>query len=150
MTTNGVHVTVLLSGVAEYERLEPARWIMDTVTVTGDTTEMTIDMKVINCESNIPKMTFARTATSVTVTRDSRASPPVTGTYDLNYNGHTLTNIAVDIEAEDLKARLETIPGIGQVKVTRSGSCSAYSWDVEFVEGAPGDHDNMTVSKVHL
>ncbi|XP_072562121.1 PKHD1 like 1, tandem duplicate 1 [Paramormyrops kingsleyae] len=69
---------------------------------------------------------------SVTVTRLSRASPPLSGTFDLEINGNRLQGLAVDVTAEDLRYAMQGVPAAGQLQVTHSGSCHSYDWQVEW------------------
>ncbi|KAG9339164.1 hypothetical protein JZ751_024022 [Albula glossodonta] len=75
---------------------------------------------------------FSEGMVGVTVTRTQRASPPLTGTFDAEIYGKHIEGLAVDITAEDLQYTLQGIPEMGQVQVSRSGSCKGYNWRVEW------------------
>ncbi|XP_041477742.1 fibrocystin-L-like isoform X1 [Lytechinus variegatus] len=68
----------------------------------------------------------------VAVDRVQAATPPVTGTFDLEFDGKIARGFRALVTGEALKQRLEVELMTGFVKVTRLGFCSAYSWQVEF------------------
>ncbi|XP_072177767.1 fibrocystin-L-like [Diadema setosum] len=71
---------------------------------------------------------------SVVVERESYATPPMQGTFDLSFGDRTSKDIPADVSESQLKSRLEVDLLTGFVQVLRFGSCSAYSWDVEFTQ----------------
>nr|XP_054765682.1 fibrocystin-L-like [Lytechinus pictus] len=68
----------------------------------------------------------------VAVDRVQAATPPVTGTFDLEFDGKIARGFRALVTGEALKQRLEVELMTGFVKVTRLGFCSAYSWQIEF------------------
>jgi len=80
--------------------------------------------------------------------RVSAASPPVTGHFDLAWNGHTLGQLAANLSAGDLALLLESIPGFGRNQVTRSKDCAGFKWRVRWENG--GDKLPLTVARHSL
>ncbi|XP_052063080.1 fibrocystin-L-like [Mytilus californianus] len=74
----------------------------------------------------------------VAVSRTTEASPPLTGTYDVEFNGETVTGIDYSLENEVLADVLETIPGIGNLDIQRSGDCANFKYDITYLS-RPGD-----------
>ncbi|XP_073714530.1 fibrocystin-L [Misgurnus anguillicaudatus] len=66
----------------------------------------------------------------ITITRLYKASPPLTGTFDVLIFGQRVEGLPVDINAVDLKYALQRIPELGQLDVQRSGDCRGYRWDI--------------------
>ncbi|KAI8520672.1 Fibrocystin-L [Branchiostoma belcheri] len=120
------------------------------VSKTAEESVYNITFVPYNCGHNFPLMevrsatksgnrnrktyTFPSTGTSsqILIEREWGATPPITGTLDLSYKGASVTGIASDISASDLKAQLLTI-GTGEVSVEREGSCSGYTWTVDWL-----------------
>ncbi|XP_041664378.1 fibrocystin-L-like [Cheilinus undulatus] len=75
---------------------------------------------------------------TVTVTRKSRASAPLTGNFDLEIYGGVAAGLPVNISAEDMKYALQGIPGMGEVTVKWLGDCRRPHWRVEWLTN-PGD-----------
>uniref|UniRef100_A0A8D3DR72 PKHD1 like 1, tandem duplicate 2 n=1 Tax=Scophthalmus maximus TaxID=52904 RepID=A0A8D3DR72_SCOMX len=88
---------------------------------------------------------FREGAATVTVTRPHRATPPLNGTFDVEIFGGRAEGLSVDIGEGDLKYALEGISGMGQVSVTKQGSCRRPKWRVEFLT-KPGDQPLMQVN----
>ncbi|XP_076109510.1 fibrocystin-L-like [Mytilus galloprovincialis] len=74
----------------------------------------------------------------VAVSRTTEASPPLTGTYNVEFNGETVSGIDYSLENELLADELETMPGIGNLGVKRSGDCANFQYDITFLS-RPGD-----------
>lgn len=89
---------------------------------------------------------------------------PLFGSFTLSFNGATSNAIDVDATAEELKADLESLPGIGSISVTKSeiglctndsGSnllnqktCGSNVWIVTF--GGDGIGCHPTLSLIHI
>uniref|UniRef100_UPI003AACF14E PKHD1 like 1, tandem duplicate 1 n=1 Tax=Centroberyx gerrardi TaxID=166262 RepID=UPI003AACF14E len=84
-------------------------------------------------------------AVTVTVSRRHRASPPLNGTFDVEIYGSRAEGLSVDISEDDLKFALEGIPGMGQVRVRKEGSCRRPKWKVKWLT-KPGDQPLMQVN----
>nr|XP_055075128.1 fibrocystin-L-like [Misgurnus anguillicaudatus] len=72
----------------------------------------------------------------ITITRLYKASPPLTGTFDVLIFGQRVEGLPVDINAVDLKYALQRIPELGQLDVQRSGDCRGYRWDIRWLSVA--------------
>ncbi|XP_076610974.1 PKHD1 like 1, tandem duplicate 1 [Chaetodon auriga] len=88
---------------------------------------------------------FREGAATVTITRPHRATPPLNGTFDLEIYGGRAEDLSVDISEEDLKYALEGIAGMGQVSVSKQGSCRRPKWKVEWLT-KPGDQPLIQVN----
>ncbi|XP_072034192.1 fibrocystin-L-like [Amphiura filiformis] len=64
------------------------------------------------------------------VKRLESASPPVTGSFTLKWNGKQV-QVPANADAKKMKRQIERL-GTGIVAVVRSGQCSGYAWDVEW------------------
>ena len=53
------------AGLVAYERLVPDQWFMDTVTVSGDSSEYDISFTILNCEHDLPLLAVANARVSV-------------------------------------------------------------------------------------
>ncbi|XP_061597205.1 fibrocystin-L-like isoform X1 [Cololabis saira] len=87
---------------------------------------------------------FSAGDASVNVSRPFRATPPLNGTFDVEFNGGRAEGLSVDISEEDLKFALEGIAGMGQVQVKQQGSCRRPKWRVEWLT-KPGDQPLMKI-----
>ncbi|XP_056153970.1 fibrocystin-L-like [Lampris incognitus] len=88
---------------------------------------------------------FREGATTVTITRPHRATPPLNGTFDVEIYGGRVEGLSVDISEADLKYALEGIPGMGQVQVTQQGDCRHPKWRVKWLT-KPGDQPLMKIN----
>ncbi|XP_065144791.1 fibrocystin-L-like [Paramisgurnus dabryanus] len=70
---------------------------------------------------------------TVTINRLYKASPPLTGTFDVLIFGQRVEGLPIDISAADLKYALQRIPELGQLDVERSGDCRGYRWDIRWL-----------------
>ncbi|MEQ2207471.1 hypothetical protein XENOCAPTIV_012908, partial [Xenoophorus captivus] len=87
---------------------------------------------------------FVNRAAAVTVTRPHRATPPLSGTFDVEIYGGRAEGLSVNISKEDLKYALEGISGMGQVNVEDLGTCRLPSWSVTWLT-KPGAQPLMKV-----
>ncbi|KAM9385916.1 fibrocystin-L-like isoform 2-T2 [Pholidichthys leucotaenia] len=83
-------------------------------------------------------------AATVTIARPHRASPPLSGTFDVKIYGSQAEGLSVAISEEDLKYALEGIPGMGTVGVQWTGTCRSPEWKVEWLT-KPGDQPLIQV-----
>ncbi|XP_058475058.1 PKHD1 like 1, tandem duplicate 1 [Solea solea] len=86
---------------------------------------------------------------TVTVTRPHRASPALTGTFDVEIYGGRAEGLSVDISETDLKYALEGIAGMGQLKVQWQGTCRKPKWRVEWLTN-PGDHPLFQIDSTSI
>ncbi|XP_078254550.1 PKHD1 like 1, tandem duplicate 1 [Rhinoraja longicauda] len=120
----------------------------------SSTNEYEITMVPFNCSFNIPllEIGFAQLQSNVTkneytfrgitwpkgslirVRRIQAASPPITGTLDIEIFGRQLKGLPVSASALEMQYTLQSIPEIGSVSVQRSGRCSAYNWNVKWLK----------------
>ena len=107
----------------------------------------TVSYTALHCGYNIPLISSSQP--NVCVSRILAGTRPVTGTFDLTFNGQTIYNISVDVTGSGMEALLqEYLPAEGKVEVTPTESCSAPSWNVKWAKG--GDLPLMTVDYSRL
>ncbi|CAJ1082786.1 fibrocystin-L-like [Xyrichtys novacula] len=70
---------------------------------------------------------------SIRVSRNHRATPRLSGTFDLGFQDSWVKDLSVDISAEDLTYVLQGIKGMGQVSVSKQGSCSRPLWRIKWL-----------------
>ncbi|XP_078542272.1 fibrocystin-L-like [Lissotriton helveticus] len=70
----------------------------------------------------------------ITVKRIQAASPPINGTFDIEAYGSIIRGLRVDIAAVDLQFALQSIPEMGQVRVSEwYGRCTGYGRQIEWL-----------------
>ena len=82
------------------------------------------------------------------MTKVSAASPAVSGTFGLTWDGTTLNSIASDISAAELSTLFKTIPSFGNAQVIRVGDCAGYKWTVKWLAG--GDKSDISIATQNL
>ncbi|XP_051729532.1 LOW QUALITY PROTEIN: fibrocystin-L-like [Ctenopharyngodon idella] len=82
---------------------------------------------------------------TVTIMRPQKASPPLTGTFDVEFLARRVEGLAVDISAADLQYTLQGIPELGQLQVQRSGDCRGYSWNIQWLT-IPGNQPLLKIN----
>uniref|UniRef100_A0A3B5MPL8 G8 domain-containing protein n=1 Tax=Xiphophorus couchianus TaxID=32473 RepID=A0A3B5MPL8_9TELE len=89
----------------------------------------------LDCAFDFPLMeiSFMQVCATVTVTRPHRATPPLSGTFDVEMYSGRAEGLPVDVSAEDLKFALQGVPGVGQVKVEDLGTCRLPEWRVTWL-----------------
>ncbi|KAJ8389418.1 hypothetical protein AAFF_G00119560 [Aldrovandia affinis] len=92
---------------------------------------------------------FSEGWVGVTVTRVQRASPPLTGTFDIEIYGKRIEGVPVNITAEDLQYTLQGVPEMGQLKVLSWGNCKTRDWRVQWLAN-PGAQPLMQASLQHF
>uniref|UniRef100_UPI00398F2CC2 PKHD1 like 1, tandem duplicate 1 n=1 Tax=Pristiophorus japonicus TaxID=55135 RepID=UPI00398F2CC2 len=128
-----------------------------------------VTMVPFNCSYNIPllEVGFAQAVSNGTkdesahrgstwpegsvlrVRRIEAATPPVTGTLDIEVFGRSLKGLPVDSTASEMQYALQTIPEIGTVSVTRTGSCSVYQWVVKWLSKA-GNQPTLQINDTNV
>ena len=91
-----------------------------------------------NCSDNLNPITIMHsfsTDSDPTILQSLVASPSVTGGFNLQWNGETLTNIVSDVSVNDLITLLQSIDGFGNAAVTRAGDCAGYTYTVKWLAG---------------
>jgi len=63
----------------------------------------------------------------------AESSPPVTGTFDVSWNGSTISGIKADASENDLANLLQSQTGFLTVKRTKD--CAGFKWNVKWVNG---------------
>lgn len=104
-----------------------------------------------NCSYNLNLFTLMNSFNSSNgpaIRQSTAASPPVTGSFDLAWNGTTLSNIQANVEENDLSALFKSIPEFGNVEVTRSKDCSGYKWTIKWLSG--GDKPAVSIASTNL
>lgn len=105
-----------------------------------------VKFTVHNCGFGMPLLNIVGNSTTVEVEQEAVGSPPVTGTFDLSFQGNTINNISVDVTNDRMKEILEEgFPDEGGFNVLRYGSCSGYRWRVEWTNKG-GDQPLMTTN----
>ncbi|XP_072104046.1 PKHD1 like 1, tandem duplicate 1 [Mobula birostris] len=119
----------------------------------GSSTEYEITMVPFNCSFNFPllEIGFAQIAFNsskdraayrgstwpsesiIRVWRREAASPPITGTMDIQAYGQLLKGLPVNISTLEMQYSLQSIPEVGTVAVQGGGSCSSYDWIVTWL-----------------
>ncbi|XP_063113704.1 fibrocystin-L isoform X1 [Cavia porcellus] len=145
------------------------------------TIQYSVTMTSYNCSYNIPLMavSFGQIITSETenesvyrgnnwpgeskirIRRIQEASPPISGSFDIQAYGHILKGIPADVSVADLRFALQSLEEAGQVSVTREGTCAGYAWSIKWRSACGkqsllqindsnivGEKANMTVTKV--
>ncbi|KAK2887447.1 hypothetical protein Q8A67_015675 [Cirrhinus molitorella] len=82
---------------------------------------------------------------TVTITRPQKASPPLTGTFDVEFSGRRVEGLAVDISAADLQYALQGIPELGQLQVERYGNYRGYYWNIQWLT-MPGNQPLLKIN----
>ena len=105
----------------------------------------TIQFEVHHCGHQMPLMNITNNGTAVQVGRLASGSPPVTGTFDLSFNGETIRGIPVNVTAARMKEILENgFPDQGGFTVTHSDAGEGFKWTVRWMRG--GDQPLMTAN----
>uniref|UniRef100_A0A6I8N1M6 Fibrocystin-L n=1 Tax=Ornithorhynchus anatinus TaxID=9258 RepID=A0A6I8N1M6_ORNAN len=85
----------------------------------------------------------------VLIKRIQTASPPLHGSFDIQAYGHLLQGLPADVSAVDLKYALQSIAEMGEVSVTRQGSCSGYLWRVKW-KSAYGNQNLLQINDSNI
>uniref|UniRef100_H2YQB4 Polycystic kidney and hepatic disease 1 (autosomal recessive)-like 1 n=1 Tax=Ciona savignyi TaxID=51511 RepID=H2YQB4_CIOSA len=89
---------------------------------------------------------------SIRVSRTSSASPDVTGTFDIGFSDETFGNLRAlptDISSNDLALQLQSLAGVKDVSVVRSGNCYGYSWTATFLSPG-GKYPDITTDGANM
>ncbi|KAL3885610.1 hypothetical protein ACJMK2_025660 [Sinanodonta woodiana] len=144
ITTNYVEVNL--------QRLEAAKAdeaVIDIVSVTSSTPGVyTIDMRTFDCGNKFALFTLINSNASVT-SRITAASPPVTGTINITFNGKTKSGLNITLDVGDLKKELESIPNIGSLLVEKIGNCTNFDLIITFYT-LSGDQEQLQVDASQL
>ncbi|XP_057684607.1 fibrocystin-L-like [Corythoichthys intestinalis] len=92
---------------------------------------------------------FQEGEAKLTVSRTHRATPPVTGTFDVGMHGQLIEGLSVNTSGKDMKYALEGIAGMGVVDVRYAGTCRRPKWVVEWVT-QPGDQPLLELTDSSL
>ena len=76
----------------------------------------------------------------------TKASPPVTGTFDVSWNGATISGIKADASENDFANLFQSNTGFLTVKRTKD--CAGYKWNVKWVNG--GNKPAMSIASSSL
>ncbi|XP_012578380.1 PREDICTED: fibrocystin-L [Condylura cristata] len=145
------------------------------------TSQYSVTMTSYNCSYNIPRMavSFGQVITKekenesvyrgnnwpgeskIRIQRIQAASPPLSGTFDIQAYGHVLKGLPAAVSAAELQFALQSLEDVGQVSVTREGTCAGYSWNIKWrsargkqnllqvnASNIIGEKANMTVMKI--
>ena len=96
-----------------------------------------VEFKVHHCGYNMPLLSSS--PNNVLVSRLYSGTLAVNGTFQLTFENQTVYNIPANALASELKTLLKSyLPNEGGFKVTRSGDCSGYIWNIKWT-GRGGD-----------
>ncbi|XP_039709652.1 fibrocystin-L isoform X1 [Pteropus medius] len=145
------------------------------------TNQYSVTMTSYNCSYNIPMMavSFGQIITNeienesvyrgnnwpgeskIRIRRIQAASPPLSGSFDVQAYGHSLKGLPAAVSATDLQFALQSLEEVGRVSVTREGTCAGFSWNIKWRSSCGkqnllqvndsniiGEKANMTVTKV--
>ncbi|KAK5854667.1 hypothetical protein PBY51_004842 [Eleginops maclovinus] len=104
-----------------------------------------LEVGFLQSNSSEDMAVFGEGAASVSITRPHRATPPLTGTFDVEIYGGRAEGLSVDISPEDLKYALQGIPGMGEVSISSYGTCKRPKWRVNWLTN-PGDQPLMKIN----
>ncbi|KAM5281038.1 fibrocystin-L [Ctenodactylus gundi] len=131
--------------------------------------QYSVTMTLYNCSYGIPMMavSFGQVNTKETenesvyrgnnwpgeskirIQRIQEASPPISGSFDVQAYGHILKGIPAAVSAADLQFALQSLEEVGRVSVTREGSCAGYSWNVTW-RSACGRQDLLQINDSNI
>ncbi|XP_058524528.1 fibrocystin-L isoform X1 [Ochotona princeps] len=156
---------------------------VNQIKVNGSTmtNQYSVTMSSYDCSYNIPLMavSFGQIVSNETenesayrgnnwpgeskirIQRVQKASPPISGSFDIQAYGQILKGLPAAVSAVDLQFALQRLQEMGQVLVTREGTCAGYSWNVKWKSTCGrqnllqindsniiGEKANMTVTKI--
>ncbi|KAK3587658.1 hypothetical protein CHS0354_042441 [Potamilus streckersoni] len=134
------------------QRLQAAKpngALIDTVTVTSTSAGVySIDLKPFDCGNGFQLFTLTNSQASV-VSRITAASPPVTGTINVTFNGTTKSGINITLEVAEMKKELESIPNIGSLLVRKEGNCANFDLIIT-LNSLPGNQEQLQVDASQL
>jgi hypothetical protein len=76
----------------------------------------------------------------------NKASPPVTGTFDVSLNGTTISGIKADASESDIANLFQSRTGFLNVKRTKD--CAGYNWNIKWVSG--GNKPSISIASSSL
>ncbi|KAK2095397.1 Fibrocystin-L [Saguinus oedipus] len=95
------------------------------------------------------------------IQRIQAASPPLSGSFDIQAYGRILKGLPASVSAADLQFALQSLEGMGRVSVTREGTCAGYTWNIKWRSTCGkqnllqindsniiGEKANMTVTRI--
>ncbi|KPP78019.1 fibrocystin-L-like, partial [Scleropages formosus] len=100
-------------------------------------------LQVFNSSGDVAM--FGYGGAGVTITRLQKASPPLSGTFDVEIYSTSIKGLPVDITAEDLQYALQGVLAAGQLSISRYGSCQGYTWTIEW-RSNPGSQPLIQVN----
>uniref|UniRef100_A0A8C0SGA7 Fibrocystin-L n=1 Tax=Canis lupus familiaris TaxID=9615 RepID=A0A8C0SGA7_CANLF len=133
------------------------------------TNQYSITMTSYNCSYNIPMMavSFGQIITNETenesvyrgnnwpgkskirIQRIQAASPPLSGSFDIQAYGHILKGLPATVSATELQFALQSVEKVGRVSVTREGTCAGYSWNIKW-RSSCGKQDLLQINDSHV
>ncbi|XP_045717230.1 fibrocystin-L [Phyllostomus hastatus] len=133
------------------------------------TNQYSVTMTSYNCSYNIPLMavSFGQIIMNKTenesvyrgdnwpgesrirVQRIQAASSPLSGSFDIRAYGKILKGLPAAVSAADLRFALQSLEGVGQVSVTREGTCAGYSWTIKW-RSRRGKQDLLQIDDSNL
>ncbi|KAM6974364.1 PKHD1 like 1, tandem duplicate 1, partial [Tautogolabrus adspersus] len=102
-------------------------------------------MQMSNSSEDTAEFQDVSANATVSVTRTHRATPPLKGSFDVEFNGGTAEGLSVDISEEDMMYALQGIAGMGQVNVKQRGNCRRPHWWVKWLTN-PGNQPLIKVN----
>ncbi|CAF1653823.1 unnamed protein product, partial [Didymodactylos carnosus] len=142
--------TCVSSSIESFRRLYPQhQLIYNSLQLVYAPQNNQLDLSYRYSDCFVPQSIISMPGTCATVTVTSTASPAVTGTYDLHFNGNTYSQISADISTLDLANRLQSSPDFGFLNITRGGDCGGYSYSIEWMANG-GDKPAITIANQAL
>ena len=65
----------------------------------------------------------------------TKASPPVTGSFDFSWNGQDINEILSNISDSNLGQFMQSFKNAGFLNVVRSKDCAGYKWNMKWNNG---------------
>ena len=137
------YLTNLLSTVAGFENMAPTVTSM-TYSSASSTYTFTVEFDGVDgIVEDLVVATFPVTSTSA-VSTISAGTEKIEGSFTLSYQGHMSVDLPYNVSAEEMKASLEDVPGVGTVSVNRTFNYidgedrGAFTWLITF-DTAPGN-----------
>ncbi|CAF0710276.1 unnamed protein product [Brachionus calyciflorus] len=120
----------------------------NTLTVQKDNNSIKFSYRPNNCSSNLNLIQIRQASANIIISRTSQSSPPVTGSFDLAWNGQSLRNIPSNVSENVLKDYIDSLKNFGSSNIIRSKDCAGYKWSIKWLNG--GDKSDFSISSSSL
>ncbi|XP_063846340.1 fibrocystin-L-like isoform X1 [Scylla paramamosain] len=106
------------------------------------------DNSLIDTLATAQSYDFPIGTTTVKINRETAATSPLGGTWDITIQGQTISDIAADVHPSTLESYLESALGT-EFSVTPGGTCRNYYYKIEWLQD-PGKKDLVVVDSSSL